>query len=192
MTRARLILASHSPRRMALLAQIGVVPDLQLGSDVLEEPLKDETPRLHALRLAREKAQAVVNRSEAQNAYVLAADTVVAVGRRILPKAEMLEEAERCLRLLSGRTHRVWTAVVLVMPDGKRRERIVETRVAFKRLDETEIKAYLASCEWHGKAAGYAIQGLAAAYVTHLIGSYSNVVGLPLSETYGLLKDILF
>jgi len=179
----RLVLASASPRRLALLAQIGVTPDEIVATNVDETPLKGETPRLHAARLARAKADAV----NAGDALVLAADTVVAVGRRILPKAETEEQARDCLALLSGRTHRVYTAIALRSPAGLR-ERLVETRVSFKQLTRSEIDAYIASGEWHGKAGGYAVQGLAARYITNIIGSYSSVVGLPLYETANLLE----
>lgn len=180
----RLVLASASPRRLALLAQIGVTPDEVIAADIDETPLKSETPRLYALRLAREKAQAV----KADGARVLAADTVVAVGRRILPKAETEAEARACLALLSGRTHRVYTAVALKAADGQMRTRLAEARVSFKRLSAPEIEAYIASDEWRGKAGGYAIQGLAARYVTNIVGSYTAIVGLPLYETANLLE----
>jgi septum formation protein len=182
--RPRLVLASASPRRLALLAQIGVTPDEVIAADVDETPLKGETPRLHALRLAREKAEAV----KADGAVVLAADTVVAVGRRILPKAATEQHARDCLALLSARSHRVYTGVAIRGVNGQIRERLAETRVAFKRLSAAEIDAYIASGEWQGKAGGYAVQGLAARYITSIIGSYSSVVGLPLYET-GLLLD---
>lgn len=182
--RRRLVLASASPRRLALLAQIGIAPDAVIPSDIDETPLRGETPRAHAGRLAREKAQAVAAAEPA--AFVLAADTVVACGRRILPKTLERAEAERCLRLLSGRAHRVHTGLCLAA-DGTVGCRIVTTRVAMKRLSETEIAAYLDSGEWDGKAGGYAIQGLAAAFVREISGSYSSVVGLPLYETAQLL-----
>lgn len=179
----RLVLASASPRRLALLAQIGVTPDAVVAANIDETPLKGETPRLLALRLAREKAQAV-----AADGLVLAADTVVAVGRRILPKAETEAEARACLALLSGRTHRVYTGVALKTAAGVVRTRLAETRVSFKVLSREEVARYIASDEWRGKAGGYAIQGLAARYVTNLIGSYSSVIGLPLFETANLLE----
>jgi septum formation protein len=181
--RPRLVLASASPRRLALLAQIGITPDEVIATDIDETPLKGETPRLHALRLAREKAGAV----KAEGALVLAADTVVAVGRRILPKAETEAQARKCLALVSGRTHRVYTGIALKVGDDVR-ERLVETRVTFKRLTAVEIDAYIASGEWQGKAGGYAVQGLAARYITTIIGSYSSVVGLPLYETANLIE----
>ncbi|MBI3438242.1 MAG: septum formation protein Maf [Proteobacteria bacterium] len=181
--RPRLVLASASPRRLALLAQIGMAPDEVIATNVDEAALKGETPRLLALRLARAKAEAV----KAPDAVVLAADTVVAVGRRILPKAETEQQARECLALLSARSHRVYTAVAVRPLDGETRERLAETRVAFKRLSVSDINTYIASGEWRGKAGGYAVQGLAARYVTSIIGSYSSVVGLPLYETAHLL-----
>lgn len=181
----RLVLASASPRRLALLAQIGITPDAVVAADIDETPLKDETPRLLALRLARQKAEAVA----ADDAVVLAADTVVAVGRRVLPKAETEAEARECLRLLSGRGHRVYTGVA-VRSGGETRTRLVETRVTFKVLNATEVEAYIASGEWRGKAGGYAAQGLAGRYITSIIGSYSSVIGLPLYETANLLDGV--
>ena len=185
--RARLILASASPRRLALLAQIGVRPDAVMTADLDEAPRKGELPAPHAARLAFEKCESVRGRSGTEDAYVLAADTVVAAGRRILPKAETVDQARSCLDLLSGRAHRVYTAVALASPDGRLRHRLVETRVKMKRLSKPEIDAYLSSGEWRGKAGGYAIQGLAAAFVISLVGSYGGVVGLPLYETATLL-----
>lgn len=179
----RLVLASASPRRLALLAQIGITPDEVIAADIDETPLKGETPRLLALRLARAKAGAV----RADNAVVLAADTVVAVGRRILPKADTEAEARACLALLSGRGHRVYTGVA-VKAASDVRARLVETRVTFKRLSPQEIDAYIISREWQGKAGGYAVQGLASRYITSIIGSYSSIVGLPLYETTCLLE----
>jgi septum formation protein len=181
---SRLVLASASPRRLALLAQIGVTPDDVIAADIDEAPLAGEAPRRLALRLAREKAQAV----RADDARVLAADTVVAVGRRVLPKAETEQEARECLALLSGRSHRVYTGVALKAPEGDLRKRLVETRVAFKRLMPADVEAYIASDEWRGKAGGYAAQGLAARFIISIIGSYSSVVGLPLYETALLLE----
>lgn len=178
----RLVLASASPRRLALLAQIGVTPDAVIATDVDETPLKNETPRLLALRLARAKADAAA----APDAIVLAADTVVAVGRRILPKAETEAEARACLALLSGRSHRVYTGVA-VLSARYSGGRLVETRVSFKVLSASEIAAYIASDEWRGKAGGYAVQGLAGRYITNIVGSYSSVIGLPLFETANLL-----
>ena len=183
MTRPKLILASASPRRLDLLARIGVVPDAVQPADIDEAPLKGELPIRHAERLAAEKAAAVVH----EGALVLAADTVVAAGRRILPKAEDEDTARRCLELLSGRRHRVHSAVTLVDGDGKVRHRLSTSIVGFTRLNTNEIAAYLASGEWRGKAGGYAIQGRAEAYVRFLSGSHSGVVGLPLFETRALL-----
>ena len=181
----RLVLASASPRRLALLAQIGIAPDLVVAADIDETPKKNELPRAHAERLAREKAEAIA--SVHGDAFVLGADTVVACGRRILPKAETEVQAEECLKLLSGRAHRVYTSVCLVTPD-RNAIRVNETRVTFKRLSGDEIAFYLASGEWRGKAGGYAGQGLAAIFVRALTGSHSAVVGLPLFETAGLLS----
>ena len=189
--RQRLVLASGSPRRLTLLGQIGVEPDAIIPADVDETPERGEAPRKLADRLAAEKAKTAAGyaakRGDLREALVLAADTVVCVGSRILPKCEITDEAEDCLRLLSGRAHRVYTGLALVTPSGAKRRRLVETRVRFKRLSREELAAYLASGEWRGKAGGYAIQGLAGAFVVRLIGSYSNVVGLPLAETASLL-----
>jgi septum formation protein len=182
----RLILASASPRRLDLLAQIGVVPTAVIAPGIDETPLPRELPRHAVQRLARAKAGAVSD----PDAFVLAADTVVACGRRILPKAGSEAEARACLALLSGRRHRVLTAVVLAAPDGRHAERLAESVVAFARLTERQVAAYLASGEWLGKAGGYAIQGRAAAFIRFLSGSYSNVVGLPLFETAGLLRGL--
>jgi septum formation protein len=190
--RPKLVLASGSPRRLSLLNQAGIEPDALQPAEIDEIPLKGELPRACATRLARGKAEvaleAVQRSEELRGAYIISADTVVAVGRRILPKAELLDEAEQCLRLLSGRNHRVHTSVCLVTPGGAFRQRIVETRVRFKRLSSEEIEAYLASGEWRGKAGGYAIQGLAGTFVVKLVGSYTGVVGLPLYETLALLS----
>ncbi|WP_395647929.1 Maf family protein [Terricaulis sp.] len=180
--RPRLVLASASPRRLALLAQIGVTPDEVIATDIDETPLPKETPRALAVRLARGKAEAAKT-----DGVVLAADTVVALGRRILPKAETEAQARECLALLSGRAHRVFTGVAL-RSGGATKVRLVETRVYFKQLTQAEIGAYIASGEWRGKAGGYATQGLAARFVTHIVGSYPNVVGLPLFETANLLE----
>ncbi len=189
--RPRLVLASASPRRLALLAQIGVEPDAILPSEIDETPLRGESPRALAERLSMEKASvaaAMAAKPEDSSARLtLAADTVVGLGRRILPKCETLDEAAACLDLLSGRGHRVYTGLALIAPDGRARRRVVETRLRFKRLSRGEIEAYLASGEWRGKAGGYAIQGLAGAFVERIVGSYSNVVGLPLAETAALL-----
>lgn len=181
----RLVLASASPRRRALLAQIGISPDSVDPADIDERPLAGETPRAHARRLARAKAHAVAARHP--GAAVLAADTVVACGRRILPKAETEADARRCLGLLSGRRHRVIGGVCLIRPDGTAGDRVVTSTVAFKVLSADEQARYLAGGEWRGKAGGYAIQGRAAAFVRFLSGSYSNVVGLPLFEVAGML-----
>lgn len=180
-----LILASASPRRKDLLAQIGVVPDAIDPAAIDETPAAGETPLHYASRIAEAKARTVALRHA--GARVLGADTVVACGRRILPKAETEAQARTCLQLLSGRRHRVVGGVCLLASDGKARCRLVTTVVAFKRLTAAEIEAYIAGGEWHGKAGGYAIQGRAAAFVRFLSGSYSNVVGLPLFETAALL-----
>lgn len=188
----KLILASGSPRRLSLLQQVGLEPDGILPSEIDETPVKGEKPRELARRLALEKAQSAhqiaQRRSEYEGCYLLSADTVVAVGRRVLPKPEVRQEAEACLRLLSGRTHRVYTGVALITPQGKVRDRLVETRLRFKRLSHDEIEKYLESLEWQGKAGGYAIQGLASCFVSHIVGSYSGVVGLPLQEVCALLE----
>ncbi len=183
-----LVLASASPRRLELLAQIDVRPDLIDAPAIDETPGADETSRRLALRLAQAKAQTVAERHA--NAWVVAADTVVAVGRRILPKTETEAEARTCLALLSGRAHRVVTGVAVVAPNGKRASRLSETRVKVKRLGPEEIDAYIASQEWRGKAGGYAIQGLAGAMILELQGSYTGVVGLPLYETLALLRGL--
>jgi septum formation protein len=185
-TAPTLVLASASPRRLALLAQIGIVPDYVIATDIDETPLRDELPRQCAQRLARAKAGAVTE----VGGLVLAADTVVAAGRRILPKTETGAEARRCLMLLSGRRHRVVTAVVARGPGGRSSERVVQSVVGFARLSERQVEAYLASEEWRGKAGGYAIQGGAATFIRFLSGSYSNVVGLPLFETAQLLRGL--
>jgi septum formation protein len=184
------VLASASPRRADLVRQIGLTPDWIDPAEIDETPRRTERPRVYALRMATEKARAVAVRRP--GCWVLAADTVVACGLRVLPKAESERDMRQCLDLLSGRRHRVIGGIALVAPDGSIRTRIVETRVEMKRLEQREIAAYLASGEWHGKAGGYAIQGLAAAYITLVNGSYSNVVGLPLAETYGLLTGVGF
>ncbi len=187
----KLVLASGSPRRIELLQQAGIEPERLFPADIDETPLRAEHPRSLAKRLSRLKAEkardALKDDEDAKGSFILAADTVVAVGRRILPKAEMIDEASNCLRLLSGRSHRVYTGLALVTPAGKLRQRLVETRVRFKRLSRDEVESYLASGEWRGKAGGYAIQGLAGTFVVKLVGSYTSVVGLPLYETVGLL-----
>ena len=183
----RLILASASPRRLDLLARIGVVPQAVEPADIDESVPKGELPRDHALRLAVEKATAVAARFP--DDLVLAADTVVAVGRRILPKVEDEATLRQCMALLSGRRHRVLTGVALALPGGGTRSRVVETMIAIKRLSAQEVDYYAAHGEWRGKAGGYALQGYGEVYVRHMAGSYSNVVGLPLAETRHLLKS---
>ena len=180
-----LVLASASPRRLELLRQIGIVPDHVEAADIDETPRPRELPASHVVRLAEAKARAV--RPRHLDAFILAADTVVACGRRILPKAEDETTARTCLALLSGRRHRVYGGVALLTPGGDLAIRRVVSQVMFKRLSDQELAAYLASGEWHGKAGGYAIQGHAAALVSWITGSYSNVVGLPLYETAQLL-----
>lgn len=182
----KLILASQSPRRLSLLAQIGVIPDAISPADINEDPIAGEVPRDHALRLAQEKSAKVAGHNPEN--IILAADTVVGVGRRILPKAETLEQAKYCLDLLSGRGHRVFTGVAVIKADGDMISRVVETRLTMKRLSPTELNSYLESGEWEGKAGGYGIQGIAESYISKIIGSYSNVVGLPLFETRNLLQ----
>jgi septum formation protein len=182
------VLASASPRRLDLLRQIGIEPDSIDPADLNETAKPDETSRLLAGRLSREKARLVAARTP--GAYVLAADTIVVVGRRVLPKAETAEEARRCLELMSGRAHRVLTGVALIASDGREGARLSETRLHFKRLSSAEIDAYLAGGEWRGKAGGYGIQGAAGAFVMALQGSYSGVVGLPLYETRNLLVGL--
>ena len=184
----RLVLASASPRRLSLLRQIGLEPDHIEPADLDEIPKPKETPRELAIRLAVEKAALAAQRHP--GCFVLGADTVVAVGRRVLPKAESEAEVGACLKLLSGRTHRVLTAICVSAPDGRTATRLVETRVRFKRLEAGEAAAYLRSGEGLGKAGGYAVQGRAGAFVTSLQGSYSAVVGLPLYETASLLKGL--
>ncbi len=185
---SRLILASASPRRQALLAQIGITPDAVIPAAIDETPLPEELPRPHAERLALAKCRAVAQ--DHPDAYVLAADTVVACGRRILPKAEDAATARRCLSLLSGRRHRVFGGIALAAPGTAPISRVVQTMVAIKRLSAVETEGYLASGEWQGKAGGYAIQGLAARFVTAINGSYSNVVGLSLSDTAQMLDGL--
>ncbi len=185
--RPRLVLASASPRRAALLGQAGIVPDAIIAPEIDETPKKNELPRDYARRIASDKAKAVA--SSEGDAIILAADTVVACGRRILPKAQTGEEVETCLKLLAGRRHRVFTAVAVASPKSELRTRIVMTHVALKRLSEDEIAKYVASEEGLGKAGGYAIQGLAECFVRQINGSYSNVVGLPLVEGVSLLNS---
>jgi septum formation protein len=181
-----LVLASASPRRLDLLRQVGLEPAEIDPADIDETPAPREQPRAYALRMAKAKLAAVAARHP--GAVVLAADSVVVCGRRILPKAETEAEARACLQLLSGRRHRVLGGIAVGGAEGAVRTRLVETVVRFKRLETAEIDDYLLSGEWRGKAGGYAIQGRAASFVAFLSGSYSNVVGLPLFETVGLLK----
>ena len=185
---AALVLASASPRRRDLLAQVGIVPDQVDPSDIDETPLKDETARRLALRLAREKAQSAALRHP--DAFVIGADTVVAVGRRLLPKAESEGEARACLQLLSGRAHQVLTGVAVAAPGGRLATRLSETRLHMKRLTRDEIDVYIDSGEWRGKAGGYGIQGRAGGFILDLSGSYTGVVGLPLYETLCLLQGL--
>jgi septum formation protein len=182
-----LVLASESPRRKALLAQAGIIPAAIVPAAIDETPLRDEAPRTHALRLAIDKAKAVQAGWSGAPCVVLAADTVVACGRRILPKAQDDDEVRACLALLSGRRHQVITAVTVLAPNVQLRARVVTTRISFARLSNTDIQSYLATGEGIGKAGGYAIQGCAETFVRQLNGSYSNVVGLPLFETIRLL-----
>ena len=190
--RPPLILASGSPRRLHLLQQIGLEPDSIIPAEIDETPHKGERARILSLRLAAEKASVAARAAQQDESlkggYIVAADTVVTVGSRILPKAELVEEAEQCLRLLSGRGHRVFTSVVVMTPKGSVRSRIVESRVRFKRLSREDLEHYLASGDWRGKAGGYAIQGLAGRFVLKMSGSYSAIVGLPLYETAALLQ----
>jgi septum formation protein len=184
MSAPSLVLASASPRRRELLARLGIEPARVAAADIDETPHKGEVPRIYAQRMAREKALAVTG----GEAHVLAGDTVVALGRRILPKAEDETTARRCLSLMSGRRHRVLSAVALKHPDGTLHERLSDTIVRFKPLSAQEIDAYVASGEWHGKAGGYAIQGAAEGLIAWIAGSHSGVVGLPLYETRALLR----
>ena len=196
--RPTLTLASASPRRRDLLGQIGIVPDAVAPAHIDETPRRDEPPRALAERLAREKAAAAhtaladAGAPAGSRAYLLAADTVVAVGTRALPKALDRATAARCLALLSGRRHRVYSSVALIAPDGRQTVRVVQSTVAFKRLSAAETTLYLDQGDWHGKAGGYAIQGLAAAFIRFVQGSYSNVVGLPLFETAQMLAGAGF
>lgn len=183
---APLILASASPRRVQLLAQVGITPAHIIPADIDETPLRDELPRNLALRLAQGKAEAVAK--DNAGSFILAADTVVACGRRVLPKAETLDEAQKCLKLLSGRRHHVYGGICIITPDGVARTRLCDTIVKFKTLSRQEIDTYLQSGEWQGKAGGYAIQGLAASYISFLQGSYSNVVGLSVYDIMQMLN----
>jgi len=189
--KVRLVLASASPRRMALLDRIGLTPDLLNPADVDETPGRRESPRRLSLRLAEAKAlkakAAPQVRALTGKVYVLAADTVVGLGRRILPKAETYQDAKDCLTLLSGRAHWVYSSICLIAPDGTKSIRCVETKVRFKRFSREDLESYLKCEEWMGKAGGYAIQGRAEAFVRYISGSYSGVVGLPLNETVDLL-----
>ncbi|MDP6602565.1 MAG: Maf family nucleotide pyrophosphatase [Rhodospirillales bacterium] len=189
-----LVLASRSPRRVDLLAQVGITPARVVPADVDEGPLGRETPAQHALRLAEAKARGAIvlldGDTGVSGTLVLGADTVVACGRRILPKADDEAQARACLSLMSGRRHRVLGGICVITPDGRAHRRLVATAVAFKRLEAPEIERYLASDEWRGKAGAYAIQGRAAAFVARVNGSYSNVVGLPLFETVALLRGL--
>ena len=182
----QLILASASPRRSALLETIGITPSSIQPADLNEEALKGELPPQTALRLSQEKAKAIAAKNK--NVFVLAADTLVACGRRELPKAETEDQARFCLELLSGRRHCVYGGITLVTPEGKMVSRLVTTRVQFKKLSKTEIEEYIQSKEWDGKAGGYGIQGLASAYVKNINGSYTNIVGLSLYDTLNMLK----
>lgn len=194
--RPKLVLASGSPRRLALLQKVGLEPDALRPTSIDETPRRGEVPRTLVRRLARAKAEAaqklVAAEPDLAGSFILAADTTVAVGRRIVAKAELVDEAAAALRLLSGRSHRVHTAICLVLPNGASRLKVVETRVRFKRLNRDEIDSYLGSGEWQGKAGGYAIQGIAACFVRKLVGSYTNVVGLPLTETVSMLQGAGF
>ncbi len=183
----RFILASASPRRLSLLEQIHLTPDEIIPADINEEPIPRELPRLHALRLASEKCQKIAHKYP--DGIILAADTVVGVGRRILPKTDTIEQVEYCLKLLSGRSHRVFTAIAVSSPEKSLQSRVIETRVKFKTLSNIEKVYYIQSGEWQGKAGGYGIQGYADSFIQSLSGSYSNVVGLPLLETRHLLRQ---
>jgi septum formation protein len=191
-SRVKLVLASASPRRLMLLERVGLVPDLLNPTDIDETPNKRETPRALSIRLAEEKARVAARAPQVvalgTGVFVLAADTVVGLGRRILPKAETLEEAQECLSLLSGRSHWVYSTVTLIGANGKKSTRCTETKVRFKRLSREDIQSYLKSEEWRGKAGGYAIQGRAEAFVRNIAGSHSGVIGLPLYETVHLLE----
>ncbi len=194
--RGQIVLASASPRRLALLEQVGIVPDALRPATIDETPAKAEMPRTLVNRLSLAKAEAARKTVRAEkdlaSAYILAADTVVAVGRKVLAKPETAEDAAAALNQLSARTHRVYTSICLITPGDKVRHRLVETRVKFTRLTREDINAYLATGEWRDKAGGYAIQGFAAAFITGIKGSFSNVVGLPLRETVNLLRGEKF
>ena len=187
-----LVLASASPRRLSILGQVGIEPDTLRPTSIDETPKRNEPPRAYVTRVAKEKARAAQKSIDEDpnfaGSFILSADTIIAVGRRILIKPELVEEAARMLQLLSGRSHRVYTCVCLITPNRKLRHRIVETRVRFKHLSPEEIDCYLVSNEWRGKAGGYAIQGMAGAFIERLVGSYTNVVGLPLTEVINMLR----
>ncbi len=187
-----LILASASPRRRALLARLGITPAAVICADIDETPLRAEVPRVYAARMARDKALAVSGAVDGGNSYVLSGDTVVACGRRILPKAQTADDARQCLRVLSGRRHRVLSAIALKAPDGSITQRLSATIVRFKCLSAAEIDSYIAGGEWQGKAGGYAIQGSAEGLIAWISGSYSGVMGLPLFETRALLRSAGF
>lgn len=189
---SKLVLASASPRRLELLEQIGIVPAQVLPADIDETPLKQETPRALVERLAREKGKAIAGVSDSSDSFILAADTVVALGKRILGKPSNINEAENFLRLLSGRRHRVIGGVSIITPDGKQISRVVETVVKVKRLTDQDISYYLASKEWEGKAGGYGIQGSFVMYIKEIYGSYTNIVGLCLYNTNQMLNGAGF
>ncbi len=195
-TRVKLVLASASPRRLALLDRVGLAPDLLNPADVDETPLRRETPRRLSIRLAEAKvdkaAEAPQVKGLGAGVYILAADTVVGLGRRVLPKALTYQDAKDALSLLSGRAHWVYSTICLLGPDGRKTTRCVETKVRFKRLSREDLESYLKSEEWKGKAGGYAIQGRAEAFVRYLAGSHSGVIGLPLNETVSLLEGAGF
>ena len=186
--RPKLVLASASPRRLDLLAQIGIVPDQVLATDIDEAPHRGELPADYARRMAHEKASAAGEFDLPEGAIVLAGDTVVARGRMILPKAEAEAEAQRCLDLLSGRRHRVLGGIALRLGDGRLVSRLVTSRVTMKRLTADEIDSYIGTGDWQGKAGGYAIQGPAAAFIRHIDGSYSNIVGFSLYDIAAMLR----
>lgn len=189
--RPKLVLASASPRRLTLLAQVGIEPDALRPASIEEKARSGEMPRGLVTRLARAKAETardqIANDRDIADAFVLAADTIVAVGQRILMKPDDMEHAAATLKRLSGRKHRVLTAICLITPDDKVRLKVIETKVHFKHLSRQEIEAYIASREWRDKAGGYGIQGLAGCFIKKISGSYTNVVGLPLTEVVALL-----
>jgi septum formation protein len=194
--RPRLVLASASPRRLRLLAQVGIEPDALRPASIDETARPGEMPRGLVSRLARAKAEVardqIANDQDLADSYILAADTVVAMGRKVLMKPAHVEEAMASLQLLSGRTHKVLTCVCLITPDDRVRMKVVDTRVRFRYITRSELESYIASREWRGKAGGYAIQGIAGCFVQRLVGSYTNVVGLPLTEVVGLLNSEKF